>query len=287
MQKGQTINLGGLDTFVIDDGEPDLPVIVLVHGFPTSSWDFEKIWPVLREKHRLITLDMHGFGFSAKPNERTYTIHKQADLFAELLRRLDIPEYHMLAHDYGVSVAQELLARQDASSESAVCLSCCFLNGGLFPETHRALLTQKLLLSPLGKLLNTLLGFSKFSQSFSSVFGEKTKPSQQELELFWESINYNNGKHLFHNLITYMRDRKIHRERWVSALRDASIPLGIINGSVDPVSGAHLVDRYQELGCRLDFLRQLPTIGHYPHTEDPNSVSSAYLEFLTTCTEAS
>jgi pimeloyl-ACP methyl ester carboxylesterase len=139
-------------------------------------------------------------------------------------------------------------------------------------------------LSPFGRYINRIAGFSKFCTSFSSVFGANSKPSQQELELFWEVINYNQGKHLFHNLITYMRDRRIHRERWVAALQAATIPLGIINGSVDPVSGAHLVDRYKELECRLDYLRQLPHIGHYPHTEDPESVANAYLEFLATCT---
>ena len=59
-------------------------------------------------------------------------------------------------------------------------------------------------------------------------------------------------------LITYMRDRIEHRERWVSALQKSTIPLAVINGSVDPVSGAHMVARYKELNCRLDYLAELP-----------------------------
>ncbi|MDG1322225.1 MAG: alpha/beta hydrolase, partial [Porticoccaceae bacterium] len=151
---------------------------------------------------------------------------------------------------------------------------------GLFPETHRALLTQKLLLSPLGKFLNRLTGFSKFSRNFSSVFGPQSKPTEQELSHFWWLINFNNGKHIFHNLITYMRDRLEHRERWVNALQKSPVPLGLINGSVDPVSGAHMVARYKELECRLDYLAELPLIGHYPQVEAPTEVTKHYQEYL-------
>jgi pimeloyl-ACP methyl ester carboxylesterase len=114
------------------------------------------------------------------------------------------------------------------------------------------------------------------------VFGEATKPSKQELESFWWLINFNEGKHLFHNLITYISDRIQHRERWVLALQQSSIPLALINGSVDPVSGAHMVARYQDLNCRLDYCAELSLIGHYPQVEDPAQVSAHYQTFLKT-----
>lgn len=258
----------------------DQPVIVLIHGFPTCSWDWQPIWDELRKDYRLVALDMLGFGLSEKPDSRTYTIHGQADLFEALIRELGIKKYHVLAHDYGDTVAQELLARQLDGSGAGQWLSGCFLNGGLFPETHRALLTQKLLLSPLGPLVNSFNGYSTFKKKFSSVFGPETQPDEQELEVFWQFINVNNGKHLFHNLITYIRDRKQHRERWVSALQQATMPLGLINGSVDPVSGSHMVARYQELDCRLDYLGEMATIGHYPQVEAPDQVLQHYRQFL-------
>ena len=71
-----------------------------------------------------------------------------------------------------------------------------------------------------------------------------------------------------------------HRERWLQALQNSPIPLAVINGSVDPVSGAHLVSRYQELDCRLDYLAELKALGHYPHTEDANLVSTHYQAFM-------
>ena len=119
-----------------------------------------------------------------------------------------------------------------------------------------------------------------FCHNCSSVFGGDTQPSEQDLQNFWWLINFNNGKHLFHNLITYISDRIQHRERWVSALQASSIPLALINGSVDPVSGSHMVARYKELECRLDYCAELPTIGHYPQVEAPQDVLAHYLAFL-------
>ena len=283
--QGEYQSLLGHQIFCIDSGatqqySPQTSVLLLIHGFPTSSWDWLPMWGDLTKNYRVIALDMLGFGFSDKPVNRNYSIHGQADIVEALVAAKGLESFHVLAHDYGDTVAQELLARQLEGNGGGQWLSCCFLNGGLFPETHRALLTQKLLLSPIGSLLNTFTGFRKFCRNFSSVFGADTQPSEQELKDFWWLINFNNGKHLFHNLITYMSDRIQHRERWVSALQTSSIPLALINGSVDPVSGSHMVARFKELECRLDYCAELPTIGHYPQVEAPEDVLTHYQIFL-------
>ena len=57
-------------------------------------------------------------------------------------------------------------------------------------------------------------------------------------------------------------------------------PIGQINGSVDPVSGDHMVQRFVELVGEGYFIHKLPTIGHYPQVEDPDGVSTGYLQFL-------
>ncbi len=273
--------LGNYDIFCVDTASfEQQETILFIHGFPTSSYDFKEVWQTLEGTFRLVALDMLGFGFSDKPNRRNYTIHQQADLFESLIEDLKVTSFHVVAHDYGVSVAQELLARQIDGNGVGKWLSCALLNGGLFPETHRALLIQKLMLSPLGKWINKLAGIKQFSTSFSSVFGQRTQPSKQELEEFWEAISYNNGRHLFHNLIIYILDRREHRDRWLHALQTSPTPMALINGSVDPVSGAHLVQRYSELNCRLDFLLELPEIGHYPQVEAANEVSAAILAFI-------
>ena len=277
--QGEYLSLCGRNIFVIEDGDRSLPTLLFIHGFPTASWDWQPMWQTLKQHFHLVAMDMLGFGFSDKPDQHTYSIHGQADIVEALVEAKSLKQFHVLAHDYGDTVAQELLARQMEGKGAGQWLTCCFLNGGLFPETHRARLIQKLLLSPLGSMLNKLSGYSQFKRSFSGVFGPSTKPDETELKEFWQLINYNDGKHIFHNLITYMRDRKLHRQRWVEVLQHSTIPLALINGSVDPVSGAHMVSRYKELGCRLDYLGELASIGHYPQVEDPEGVAENFLRF--------
>jgi pimeloyl-ACP methyl ester carboxylesterase len=262
------------------EGEP----LLLIHGFPTASWDWHKLWQPLTARYRLIACDMLGFGFSAKPRGHAYSLIEQADLQQALLGELGIGgPIHVLAHDYGDSVAQELLARHcEGRIEVA---SCVFLNGGLFPETHRPVRLQKLLLGPLGFLIGRLFSRRSLGRSFGRVFGARTQPSEAELDAYWQLIAHNNGEAVMHRLIRYMPERIEQRERWVSALQGCSVPLRVIDGAADPVSGAHMVARYRELVPSPDAVL-LEGIGHYPQAEAPEQVVEHYLAFRQRLTTA-
>ena len=257
-------------------------VLVLLHGFPTASWDWHRVWPLLEGRFKLLAPDFIGFGLSAKPVHYPYRIQDQADLVEQLLDHLKIRRCHLLAHDYGDSVAQELLARfqerKTARTDGLTIASICFLNGGLFPETHRPRMVQKLLLSPLGGLVARLMTRRGFGKSFSAIFGPDTKPSQKELETFWELVKNNKGKRIAHHLIKFIPERKKYRSRWVDAMFRAKIPMRVINGPLDPVSGVHMAKRYRNLIPEADVV-VLDGIGHYPHTENPEAVARYYLEF--------
>jgi len=279
-QRGTIRQILGFDIFTMDEGHPAAGTILLIHGFPTSSWDWSPIWGALKANYRLVALDMLGFGYSDKPAKHTYSIMEQADIVEDCVQQMNLTNFHVLAHNYGDTVAQELLARQNERTGIGTWQSICFLNGGLFPETHNALLIQRLLLSPIGGLVNKLSNKTRFDASVSRTFGPDTKPSVFELDSFWTLINHKNGRHIFHKLITYMNDRIAHRERWVSALQDTKIPTALINGSYDPVSGAHMIARYKEIIGQPTYLAELVQIGHYPQVEAPDEVSNHYLKFL-------
>ncbi len=253
-------------------------VTLLLHGFPSSSFDYHKIWDALSEKFPLLAYDMIGYGFSAKPANFNYTTFDQADLLQSLLEDQGIRKIHILAHDYGNTITQELLARAEEDRLNFSIESICMLNGALFPETHRPVLAQKILISPAGFLFAKLIPDKKFEQSLSAIFGKNTKPAKDELADFRAVFKYNNGKRIAHKLIRYMRERKIYRERWVGALQKTKVPFRFINGLDDPVSGAHLVRRFREIMPQTDIV-ELPGIGHYPHFECPDEVLKLYFEF--------
>lgn len=259
-------------------------VLLLLHGFPTASWDWNKIWNrLLAHRFRLIAPDFIGFGFSDKPRDYTYSILDQADLVENLVGELRIKKAHVLAHDYGDTVMQELLARdidrRKAGEEGVQYLSVALLNGGLFPETHMARRIQKLLLSRIGFVLTWFMGKEKLTKSFQEIFGPNTQASDQEMDEFWQLIEYKKGKYNFHKLIHYMTDRINNRERWVACLQNSPVPVRVIDGAYDPVSGAHMVARYRELIPNPDTVL-LENIGHYPQTEAPEAVLKHYWEFL-------
>jgi pimeloyl-ACP methyl ester carboxylesterase len=255
----------------------------LIHGFPTASWDWNRVWLDLCARFRVVAPDLLGFGFSAKPSGHAYSIFEQADLCERLLAERGIADAHVLAHDYGDTVAQELLARHEerrfARTPGLRLRSVCFLNGGLFPETHRARLIQRLLLGRFGPLLGRLSNERSFARSFSAVFARKTRPTKAELRDFWALLTSGDGHRIGHELIRYIPERKRNRERWVGALQKATIPLRVIDGAVDPVSGAHMAERYRELVPDPDVVL-LEDVGHYPQVEAPDAVLAAYLEFV-------
>jgi pimeloyl-ACP methyl ester carboxylesterase len=280
-RSGRTFSYRGHPIFYREEGEGE--ALLCIHGFPTASWDWHRVWPELRKHHRLIAADMIGFGLSAKPVEHDYSIFDQATLHEELLASLGITRCHVLAHDYGDTVAQELLARYEERREGAGALpellSICFLNGGLFPESHRARLAQRLLLTPLGPLLGRLTNERSFSASLAAVFGPRTRPSREELHSFWLLLSHGGGPRILHKLIRYIEERRRFRDRWVGALREASTPLRFINGPEDPVSGRHMADRYREIVPAPDVVL-LDGIGHYPQVEDPQGVLRELFTFL-------
>ncbi|WP_138436050.1 alpha/beta fold hydrolase [Marinobacter shengliensis] len=252
--------------------------LVLLHGFPTASWDWSRLWPMLASGHQLLAVDMLGFGFSDKPRNYVYSIEDQADLIQGWIEGLGLDSVHLFAHDYGSSVAQELLARDQEGSLSFDIISVCLLNGGLFPEVHSPLFIQKVLKSPLGGLISRGLTRGSFERNFRRLFGDRNPPAQQDLEDFWHLLTYNNGRGILHELIQFMEERRCHRNRWVGALQNAQQPMRLISGVADPVSGAATVRRYRELIRNPDVI-SLRNIGHYPHFESPWDVFSAYRDF--------
>lgn len=279
LKKGNFFNYNGHKIFFRETGEGE--TLLLIHGFPTASWDWEKIWDKLAEKFHLIAPDMIGFGFSDKPKSYDYSIHDQADLHDKILSANRIKSVHILAHDYGNSVAQEMAARYLEGKTDYKIESIVYLNGGLFAEMHRPKLIQKLLISPIGQFLHPLLGKGTLKRNFDSIFGNK-KATDEEMDGFWHVVEHNDGKKIFYKLIRYMSDRREHRDRWVNSILNADFPIRLIDGPEDPVSGRHLAEYYLKQVPNPDVII-LEGVGHYPQTENPEGVLKYAFEFWEKC----
>ncbi|MEJ2912528.1 alpha/beta fold hydrolase [Pseudoalteromonas sp. C12FD-1] len=275
---GQFIDINANQIFTKTAGDANNPALLLIHGFPSASWDWEGMWDELIKHYFLVTLDMLGFGLSDKPINATYKITEQADLYTQFLKRLNITDVHILAHDYGDTVAQELLARQVAAQSEIRIHSVCYLNGGLFPQVHKPLFIQKLLLSKLGWLVPKLMSKQKFAKNLITIFGKNTPPAPMVINTFWALLIYNNGLRVMPKLIKYITQRQQNEQRWVGAMINSDIPITFIAGEQDPISGKHMLEHYKKTipNARVQGFVEL---GHYPQIEDAKAITEAYLNF--------
>jgi pimeloyl-ACP methyl ester carboxylesterase len=257
----------------------DKDTILFIHGFPSAAWDWHFQWKHLAGQFRLLSLDMLGFGLSDKPTKHQYSLLQQADIIQALLARQGVKQCHVFAHDYGDSVAQELLSRQDDGENQAKIMSICFLNGGLFASHHRPLFTQKLLKSRLGGLASHFMNKASLSRGFNKIVAAHSQPSHHEIDTLWQLIEHNSGKRVLPKLLSYIDERNVHGKRWTQSMTNTAVPLYFINGVHDPISGQHMLDHY------IDIIPNPRTtaldVGHYPQLEAPEQVLSLYRTFLT------
>ncbi|GEB73259.1 Alpha/beta hydrolase [Pseudoalteromonas carrageenovora] len=275
---GQFIDINANQIFTKTAGDANNPALLLIHGFPSASWDWEGMWDELSKHYFLVTLDMLGFGLSDKPINAPYKITEQADLYTQFLKRLNITDVHILAHDYGDTVAQELLARQVATKSEIRINSVCFLNGGLFPHVHKPLFIQKLLLSKLGWIVPKLMSKQKFVKNLTTIFGKNTPPAPLVIDTLWALLIFNNGLRVMPMLIKYITQRKQNEQRWVGAIINSDIPVTFIAGEQDPISGKHMLEHYKKKvpNARVQGFVEL---GHYPQIENAKAITVAYLNF--------
>ena len=135
---GERVDLGGFSLFTRAAGDEGRPWLTLLHGYPTCSFDWAGVADALAEERRLLMLDFLGFGDSDKPADHAYSIHEQADLTEALWRHHGVTSTALVVHDYAVSVGQELLARHAEGKLEVRIERIAFLNGGLYPDMHRA-----------------------------------------------------------------------------------------------------------------------------------------------------
>ncbi|MFI3245816.1 MAG: alpha/beta hydrolase [Ferrimonas sp.] len=247
--------------------------IILLHGFPTSSWDWQYLQPVLSQHFQVVHLDLLGFGFSDKPNQ-PYSIGAQAQLVMDLLATLGIQHCHIIAHDYGNLVAQELLAHHNRSQWR----SCTLLNGVIFPELQQPLLSQRLWAGHCGSSLAWLFTRHLLKRLFS-YGGGAHPPSDYELKGNLQLLQLQQGTQNLAQLSHYLTEMQDSQRVWFTALRDCEVALQMITGCDDPSCDASMLARYQtELPHRP--LIPLDGVGHFPHLEAPHRVLQQLLPFL-------
>ena len=268
---GNVVELGGRQIFIREQPGAGPPVLLL-HGFPSSSYDWRDVCELLRHR-RIITLDFLGFGLSEKPRDHLYSLLGQADLVEALAeQRLEEPVV-LVGHDMGTSVITELLARDLEDRLRLKIAAVLLFNGSIVIERASLTISQKLLRSPLGPLAARLSNERAFRAQFARIFSDAHPLSDEEAADQWSLLAYNDGQRILDRLVFYMRERVTHAERWHGALRDWPGRLELAWAGLDPVCTESVLEAVIALRPSSPLTR-LPQLGHYPQIEDPAAIAA-------------
>jgi len=270
-QRGQSEEFRGYGIHTFRQ-EGEGPLLLLLHGFPSSSYD----WRLLLEQDvpsNVLAFDFLGFGLSDKPREHDYSLFWQADLTEELVRRHgDGRPVLIVAHDMGTSVANELMARDLEGKLAMEVAGIVLFNGSMVLEAASPTPAQRALRSRLGPLVARLSSERFFRHQFGSVFSEAHPLSDNEAEDQWSLVCHNGGRTLGHRLVSYMDQRETHAERWHGAIREWPGELSLAWGLQDPVATTAVLAALRELRPQVP-VSELPELAHYPQLEDPRQIA--------------
>lgn len=245
------------------------PLLVLLHGFPSSSYDWRFTLEHLDGRASL-AFDFLGFGLSDKPRDARYSLFDQADLVQALVP--DGRSVVLVAHDMGTSVATELLARDLERSLNFEIAGTLLFNGSMIIERASLTWVQKGLRSPLGPLLARLSNRPMFVRQFARLFSRAHPLVETEGEDQWALWRYGGGAQIAHRLTYYLDERRVHAARWHGAIHDWPGPLRFAWGMQDPVATPNVLAGLRELRPAAP-VTELPDLGHYPQLERPEALT--------------
>jgi pimeloyl-ACP methyl ester carboxylesterase len=258
----------------------DGPTILLLHGYPSSSYDYREVVPHL-DGRAWVTLDFLGFGLSDKPRAHRYSLLEQADIVQAVVAEAASGPMVLIAHDMGTSVATELLARDIQGQLPFELQRAVIGNGSVILNRASLRPSQKLLRSPLGPILSRLSNESSFVRAFGRLFSAGHPLSEQEGRAQWALWAHNDGRRIAHLLISYLDERVRYASRWHGAVRDWPKPLSFLWATEDPVATMNVLNGLRELRPAAPVV-ELPGVGHYPQVEVPDKFIRAALSLLST-----
>jgi pimeloyl-ACP methyl ester carboxylesterase len=273
-REGAAEDVLGRQLFVHRRSGSENPVLLFLHGFPSSSYDWRELLAGRKGGEATLAFDFLGFGLSEKPRDHIYTLAWQADAAEELVRRAGSPPVFIVGHDMGTSVATELMARDLRGTLEMEMTGALLFNGSMLLHLAKPTIGQHLLRSPLGPVFSRLTNERSFRAQFSRIFSSEHPLRVEEAVDQWSLLTYNGGQRIAHRTIHYMEERERFTERWHGAIRDWPGPLTLAWGMLDPVARVEVLDGLRALRPGVETI-ELPDAGHYPQIEQPDKIAEA------------
>jgi pimeloyl-ACP methyl ester carboxylesterase len=253
------------------------PPLLVIHGFPTSSFDFHRVVDRLAANRQVVLFDLLGFGLSEKPDLH-YDIALQADLAMALVDGLGWSELGLLTHDMGDTVGGELLARQLEGTWDVDIVDRVLTNGSIYIEMAHLSPGQLFLLALPDERLDAGSAPDQHAAmaGITATFSPATRPEAEEVDALWQMLAHDDGHRLLARLIRYIEDRRRSESRFTGAIERHPSPLAVVWGHDDPIAVVAMTEHLRQ--ARPDFrLEVLEAVGHYPMVEAPDRFVDAVL----------
>jgi pimeloyl-ACP methyl ester carboxylesterase len=264
----------GRRLFVVQEGRgPDL---LLVHGFPSTSHDFVHVLPALCERFRVTAFDQLGFGFSDKPADASYSLLDQGRRAGELAARLGLTRARVVGHDMGLTVAVEMLCRDEEGTLGFAMDGLVLCNGSHLVELAHLTPVQRALMTDEGAAAFAA-GYDPeaFATALAYVWADAARAPSADLRAITYWLEANGGLDILGRIARYNLERSRYADRWRPILERTAVPIHVVWGDRDPIA-------VLEIGRRLAAmsggpLTVLDGVGHYPQLEAPERWASAVL----------
>jgi pimeloyl-ACP methyl ester carboxylesterase len=261
-------------------GDEPLEPLLVLHGFPTSSYDFCAVLDDLRAHRRVFLLDLLGYGLSDKPDIE-YTMSLQADIAAAFVAEVGAGELALLTHDMGNTVGGELLARQTEGSWPVEITRRVLTNGSIYIAMAHLSAGQELLLSLPDATLpdDGPVSEAGIRAGLAGTFSPESRVDAAELDDLARLVLHHDGHRVMPRLIRYIEERRARESRFTGAIETHASPLGVVWGADDPIAVVAMVDRLR--AARPDAtVTVLDGVGHYPMVEAPTRLAAALAPLL-------
>lgn len=271
-------NAAKVNVFYRTWGDESKPKLVLIHGFPNSSFDYYKMIPYLADEYHIAALDFPGSGFSDKPLDGyNYMLAENAEIVDHFVREVvGFDDFALFTHDRGVSIGLAFLGNYLDHPNPGYTVNYHFLsNSGMF--------------LPLANLVPFQLSLLDADAGERMIQARSAQPRRTEGEpeplAFSDIFAFNQGNISLLYVGRYLLERQVNETRWLEYLPRSPVPVAYLWGLTDNVNpiripnyvwDTYLNDRESESSFWI-----LPTAGHYPQRDNPEEVAKIVRMALT------
>ena len=228
-------------------GDQTKPAMLMVHGFPTSSFDFRQLSHELRSDYRICVFDFPGYGYSDKPaGGYRYSLKDDAELMWHFVTRVvPMREFTLLSHDRGDSVSLAFLSLYQAAADPPFRITHQYiLNGNVYLPLANLTDFQKRMLDP---STSAMAAKAVTPELLAAGLGATTrtpglKPNDPEVKAMAAQFAYQSGVEVLPSTIQYLNERKEMEVTYLEVLARSAVPVTLIWGVHDMIAPLRVAD---------------------------------------------